>query len=76
MMEQFFTQENISRFLNKEMTSSTNLNLQPVIQKIDFAPAYDSLLDVIMNSQFGGMLTMMGGVEALQPLREPFIEKM
>ncbi|WP_305463789.1 DUF445 family protein [Photobacterium leiognathi] len=76
MMEQFFTQENISRFLNKEMAGATNLNLQPVIEKIDFAPAYDSLLDVIMNSQFGGMLAMMGGTEALQPLREPFIEKM
>lgn len=76
MMEQFFTQQNISRFLSKEMSGSANLNLQPVIEKIDFAPAFDSLLDVIMNSQFGGMLTMMGGTEALQPLREPFIEKM
>ena len=29
-----------------------------------------------MNSQFGGMLAMMGGSEAIQPMREPFIEKM
>ena len=29
-----------------------------------------------MQSSFGGMLNMFGGQEALQPLREPFIENM
>ncbi len=29
-----------------------------------------------MGSSFGGMLMMMGGPEALVPLKEPFIEKM
>ena len=30
---------------------------------------------VILESSFGGMLMMMGGVEALTPLKEPFVEK-
>ncbi|MEC6907827.1 DUF445 family protein [Photobacterium piscicola] len=76
MMEQFFTQQNISRFLSQDTDQSTVLDMQPIISKIDFAPTFDSLLDVIMNSSFGGMITMMGGPEAMKPLREPFIEKM
>ncbi len=76
MMEQFFTQQNISRFLNQDTDQSTSLDMQPIIRKIDFAPTFDSLLDVIMSSSFGGMITMMGGPEAMEPLREPFIEKM
>ncbi|PFG58663.1 hypothetical protein ATG66_1221 [Vibrio sp. ES.051] len=76
MMEQFFTEENIDRFLNQEMTGSASINLQPVIDKVDFSPAFDSLVEVIEASQFGGMLTMFGGVEALQPMKQPFVEKM
>lgn len=76
MMEQFFTQENIDKFLNKEMAGGKTLDLEPVIEKIDFNPTFDSLVDVIANSQFGGMLAMFGGTEALQPLKQPFVEKM
>jgi uncharacterized membrane protein YheB (UPF0754 family) len=76
MMEQFFTEENIDRFLNKEMTGDKVLNLQPILEKVDFNPTFDSLVDVIANSSFGGMLSMFGGTEALLPLKEPFVEKM
>lgn len=76
MMAQFFTKSNVDKFLSKEMSSGTNLNLEPVIDKIDLSPTFDSLVEVIMNSQFGGMLAMFGGSEAIQPLREPFVEKM
>ncbi|MEZ9743522.1 DUF445 domain-containing protein [Vibrio splendidus] len=75
MMEQFFTEGNIDRFLSSEM-SGKSLNLEPVIKKIDFNPAFDSLVHVIENSQFGGMLAMVGGTEALQPIKAPFVEKM
>ncbi|SMY38926.1 hypothetical protein PAND9192_03928 [Photobacterium andalusiense] len=76
MMEQFFTQQNISRFLKQSNVGPAQLDMQPIIQKIDFAPTFDSLLNVIMDSSFGAMITMMGGTEAMEPLREPFIEKM
>ena len=75
MMEQFFTESNIDRFLSSEITGKS-LNLEPVIKKIDFNPAFDSLVHVIENSQFGGMLAMVGGTEALQPMKAPFVEKM
>ncbi|NGN97516.1 DUF445 domain-containing protein [Grimontia sp. S25] len=76
MMDQFFTQENIDRFLNKEMSGGAALNLEPVIEQIDFNPTFDGLVEVINNSPFGGMLAMMGGSEVLAPLRQPFVEKM
>lgn len=76
MMEQFFTEENIDRFLSDSSGNATTLDLAPVIEKIDLSPAFDDLLAVIENSSFGGMLAMVGGSEALQPLKEPFIEKM
>lgn len=76
MMEQFFTEENIERFLSAEDGKQPDLHLAPVIEKIDFSPTFDSLIEVIQNSSFGGMLAMVGGTEVLQPLRQPFIDKM
>jgi hypothetical protein len=34
--------------------------------------AFNSLVQVIMESQFGGMLSMFCGAEALSSFREPF----
>ena len=76
MMEQFFTEENIDRFLSDSSGKASSINLAPVIDKVDLSPAFDSLVSVIENSSFGGMLAMVGGTEALQPMKEPFIEKM
>ncbi|GHE97417.1 DUF445 domain-containing protein [Thalassotalea profundi] len=76
MMEQFFTEENIDRFLSNSSGKASNIDLSPIIEKVDLSPAFDNLIKVIETSSFGGMLAMVGGSEALQPLREPFIEKM
>ncbi|MDA0149041.1 DUF445 domain-containing protein [Vibrio sp. LaRot3] len=76
MMEQFFNEQNIDKFLSQEMAGEKTLNLEPVIAKVDFNPTFDSLVEVIANSPFGGMLAMFGGTEALQPLKQPFVEKM
>ncbi len=73
MMEQFFTEENIERFLSAEDGQQPDLHLAPVIEKVDFSPTFDSLIDVIQTSKLGGMLAMIGGVEVLEPLREPFV---
>ena len=76
MMRQFFTKENIDRFLSNEQGGAAAIDLTPVIEKVDLNPAFDGLVEVIEKSQFGGMLAMVGGSEALQPMREPFIERM
>jgi uncharacterized membrane protein YheB (UPF0754 family) len=76
MMEQFFTKENIDRFLSTGSGTASSIDLTPVIDKIDLTPAFKNLVTVIENSSFAPMLAMVGGSEALQPMKEPFIEKM
>lgn len=75
MMEQFFTEENIDRFLASNDNAAA-IDLAPVINKVDLSPAFDNLVSVVEQSSFGSMLAMVGGAEALQPMRQPFIEKM
>lgn len=75
VMQEFFSSDNIQRFMT-ENQQGLDLNLAPVIKKVDLAPTFDSLVTVIQASSFGQMLGMFGGVEALEPMREPFVKKM
>ncbi len=76
MMDQFFTKENIDRFLSDSQTGAATIDLTPMIEKVDLNPSFDGLVEVIEQSSFGGMLAMVGGSEVIQPLRQPFIDKM
>ena len=77
MMEQFFTVQNIEQFIEtEEQQGGKLLNLQPLLDAVDYEKIYEGLVSSIMESSFGAMLMMMGGVEALAPLKEPFTEKM
>ena len=77
MMKQFFTQENVEQFIEAEEKQGSNvLNIDPLMKAIDYDKIYEGLVTSIMESSFGSMLQMMGGEQALAPLREPFIEKM
>lgn len=75
MMTQFFTEQNINRFLTSG-NQQIKLDLVPVLEKVDLEPTFDSLVEVINASSFGSMLGMFGGAEALTPLKQPFVEKM
>lgn len=78
IMQQFFSAENIDKFMHESAGLSRSLDEQIVklIDKLDLEKAFDSLLDVIMASSFGNMLNMFGGRDALNPLREPFVTRM
>jgi uncharacterized membrane protein YheB (UPF0754 family) len=80
IMEQFFTPANIEQFLAGSLSDGEEGHgesfVKKMTEKVDFNAAYDSLVDVIMSSSFAGMLSMLGGAQALDPLREPFITKM
>ena len=77
MMEQFFTVTNIEQFIEtEEQQGGKLLDLQPLLNAVDYDKIYEGLVSSIMESSFGGMLMMMGGTEALVPLKEPFTEKM
>ncbi len=76
IMEQFFTRENVNRFLVAEESSIGNmLDVKPVLQSIDYDRIFQSLLDVIKHSSLGGVLSMVGGTKVLEGLRDPFKEK-
>ena len=45
-----------------------------MIEQTDFSPAFDALTKTVMESSFGGMLGMFGGIGALEGLRAPFSE--
>ncbi len=76
MMQQFFTAANIEQFIEtEEQQGGQILNLQPILNALDYDKIYQNLVASIMSSSFGGMLMMMGGEEALAPLKEPFTEK-
>lgn len=72
MMAQFFTVENIEQFIEKEEQQGGKIfNLEPLLAIVDYEKIYENLVSCIMESAFGGMLVMMGGAEALTPLKEP-----
>ena len=73
ILTEFFSEQKISQLLGNK---TIDIDLQPVINEVDLNPAFDSLLEVIEQSQFGSMLAMFGGSEAVEPMRETFIVKM
>ena len=77
MMHQFFTVENVEQFIEtEEQEGEKVLNLEPLLAAVDYDRIFESLSSSIMESSFGSMLQMMGGEEALIPLKEPFTAKM
>lgn len=78
VMNQFFSQENLDRFVAEMVTDTADhhLDFHDVINDTDMTPAFNSLVEAIMESSFGSMLGMFGGVSALDPLKEPFSNKM
>ena len=78
MMHQFFTKENIDRLFGEDPKDhhSPQIDLEPVINATELSPAFDALVDSVKESPLGGMLSMVGGPEALEPLRDPFQAKM
>lgn len=76
MMNEFFTKNNINRFFAAELSSNdTHFDFNNLIDNTDFSPAYESLKASVLESSFGGMLSMLGGEKALEPLRGPFTKK-
>ena len=77
IMLQFFTTENIKRFIQSEEKSAKKaLDFTPVLDAVDYDNIFQKLIDAINASSLGAMLNMVGGAEALEPLRQPVSEKM
>jgi len=73
IMEQFFSKEQLDKFFEQE---EEKLDLTPLVDKIDFNIAFDSLKEGIMESKFGQLINMFGGESSLELLRVTFNEKL
>ena len=77
IMQQFFTVENVEHFIEREeQEGSRVLNLEPLLNAVDYDHIYEGLVAAIMESSFGNMIQMLGGKEALLPVKESFTKKM
>jgi len=75
IMDQFFTKENIDRFLKEEEGFLPQVELTSFADKINYNRLFDELSGVILESQMGSMLGMFGGASLLEGFREPFVTK-
>jgi uncharacterized membrane protein YheB (UPF0754 family) len=75
MMQQFFNTQQINQFI-EDQVEHPSFHLEPVVSQVDLSPAFTKLVEMIMNSSFGSMLSMFGGASALDGLQEPFDKAM
>ena len=73
VMGQFFCHANMECFF--QQSAPENIDLDPVINKIDFDPSFDAILAVVMQSSLAPMIAMIGGSDALMSMKEPFVIK-
>ncbi len=73
IMKQFFTKEQLVDFFKDE---EQKIDLSPLVNNADFAPAFEALSKTVMESKFGPAIDMFGGEEALETMREPFMLKL
>ena len=73
VMENFFTEENFKRFA--DVALHEGLSAEGIRSTIDMDDMFNGFLDVVARSKFGGMLSLVGGLRALEPLRDPFKEE-
>ncbi len=78
IMDQFFNSADLEDFFHGAGDTSDKIgeSFKKAIDDLDLESAFESLIDVIMTSSFSGMLGMVGGRDALNPLKSPFVEKM
>ena len=74
VMNQFFTKENIDRFMSG--SRDFEIDAGQITSHVNYDQMFEKLVQVVMASPLGGMLGMFGGPGALEPMKEPFAEKM
>jgi len=72
ILQELFTETQINNFLLENKVSAS----ETIINKIDFDKVFLGLVEAIEGSQLGGMLAMVGGRKALDPLKDPFTKKL
>ena len=72
VIKEFFSRNNVEVFTSKISEEA----IISISQNINYNNIFEGLTESIENSQLGGMLSMVGGKKALEPLRKPIIIKL
>ena len=72
IMENFFNQETISKF-SKIPTSI--MATDAILTKVNLDPIFDELVQIVMRSNLGQMIQMMGQTDVIEQFRKPFLQK-
>lgn len=76
VLEEFFEPERVREVVDAASASTaTSIDLSGVAERFDTTPAWESLVEIVMSSRLGSALGMLGGQAALDPLREPFEDR-
>ena len=71
ILNEFFNEENINNFFK----NNTNINSIELLDSSGEEKIFNKLVEAIEESSLGSMLSIIGGKEALIPLKEPMIKK-
>lgn len=72
IFNEFFTEENLKKIVMSETQFDTNY----LIESVGKDNLFSKFVEAIEESSLGNMLTLVGGKAALEPLKDPLIEKM
>ena len=72
VIKEFFSRNNVEVFTSKISEEA----IISISKNINYNNIFEGLTESIESSQLGGMLSMVGGKKALEPLREPIIIKL
>ena len=72
VIKEFFSRNNVEVFTSKISEEA----IISISQNINYNNIFEGLTESIESSQLGGMLSMVGGKKALEPLRKPIIIKL
>ena len=72
VIKEFFSRNNVEVFTSKISEEA----IISISKNINYNNIFESLIESIESSQLGGMLSMVGGKKALEPLRKPIIIKL
>ena len=77
IMNEFFTPKNIEKVLHHENAQQgLTEHLKDITHKINYQELFNKLLESLLESPLGGMLTMIGGASALEPAKPFFISNL
>jgi uncharacterized membrane protein YheB (UPF0754 family) len=72
IMKEFFTQENLERFLGNQAARAIEADV--IINAIDQDILFEKLMGAVQSSPFGPMLAMFGGMDAVKKTLRPTFE--